>query len=86
MPKFDKVYSGNKYVEMLLADSGYEVVKPKFVNRKNYNATRIRNLITANNKQWKKLVPKAVVKIINEIDGVNRLKIISSSDTRPQEF
>jgi len=78
LPKFDKIYSGNEYVEMLLADSGYDVIKPKFVNRKNYNATRIRKMIKTNDKRWQKLAPKSVVEIINKIDGVKRLRIISS--------
>ena len=42
LPHFDKVYSGNDYVQMLLADLGIDVVIPKFLDRQQYNATRIR--------------------------------------------
>lgn len=84
LPKFDKVYSGNEYVEMLLADAGIRVIKPEFLDRKQYNATRIRKMIIED-KDWQKLVPKAVSSIIEKLNGVNRLKIISKSDTKPTE-
>ena len=84
LPKFDKVYSGNEYVEMLLADAGIQVIKPKFLERNQHNATNIRKMIVEG-KDWQKLVPKAVSNTINKINGVNRLKIISKSDTKPTE-
>lgn len=84
LPHFDKVYSGNEYVKMLLADSGIDVVTPKFLDRPQYNATRIRKMMI-NDENWKDLVPKAVVDIVENINGQNRLKTISSSDTKPTE-
>lgn len=84
LPKFDKVYSGNEYVEMLLADAGIQVIKPKFLDRKKYNATSIRKMIIQD-EDWQKFVPKAVSEIIDKINGVNRLKVISQSDTKPTE-
>ena len=84
LPKFDKVYSGNEYVSMLLRDSEIKVIKPKFFNIKDYNATRIRSMIISN-QDWQRYVPRSVVSIIQRINGENRLKIISESDTRPTE-
>lgn len=84
LPKFDRVYSGNDYVHMLLADSGIDVIKPKFLDRGKYNATSIRKMMVQDN-DWQRLVPKAVAKIIEKINGVNRLKVISKSDTKPTE-
>jgi len=84
LPHFDKVYSGNDYVQMLLADSGVDVVSPKFLDRKQYNATRIRQLIIKD-EDWQVSVPKAVAELISKINGENRLKTISSSDTKPTE-
>ncbi len=69
---------------MLLADAGIQVIKPKFLDREKYNATSIRKLIVED-KDWQSLVPKAVSNVINKINGVNRLKIISKSDTKPTE-
>ena len=84
LPHFDKVYSGNDYVSMLLGDSQIKVVSPKFLHREKYNATRIRSLIIEDG-EWQQYVPKAVSKLIDEINGQNRLKVISKSDTKPTE-
>ena len=84
LPRFDNVYSGNEYVKMLLADSGIKVVSPKFLDRPLYNATNIRKMIISD-KNWENLVPSAVSNLIKKIDGKNRLKIISQSDTKPTE-
>ena len=85
LPKFERVYSGNEYVKMLLIDSGFEVVNPKFLDRQNYNATKIRQRITENG-EWQNFVPKAVITIIEKINGINRIKTIKKSDTKPTEY
>ncbi len=69
---------------MLLADSGIDVVTPKFLDRQQYNATRIRQMIIKD-ENWQTCVPKAVAELISKINGQNRLKTISSSDTKPTE-
>ena len=85
LPHFDKVYSGNDYVVMLLADSGISVVSPKFLDREQYNATKIRKMI-ANDEEWEKLLPSSVSEIIKKINGVKRIKTIFKSETKPQEY
>ncbi len=84
LPHFDKVYSGNDYVSMLLADSEIKVIPPRFLNREQYNATKIRSMII-NDENWQEIVPKAVSQYIEKINGANRLKVISGSDTKPTE-
>ncbi len=85
LPEFQKIYSGNDYVTMLLADSGYEVVNPKFLERFIFNSSIIRLLIK-NGDELVIFVPKGVSQIIKKINGVNRIKIISKTDTKPTEF
>lgn len=85
LPRFEKVYSGNDYVSMLLADSGFLVVPPKFLEREKYNASKIREMMSQD-KDWQSLVPQAVATIIKKIDGVGRIQTITKSDTKPQEF
>ncbi len=82
LPHFDKVYSGNDYVSMLLADSGVIVVKPTFLDKPKYNSTKIRSLIISD-ENWKDLVPNAVYELLTKINAPNRLKVISKSDTDP---
>ena len=85
LPRFDKVYSGNDYVKMLLADSAINVVPPKFLDRPQYNATHIRSMIISDDA-WQSLVPNSVVKFLQKINGKKRLDVISKSDTKPTEY
>lgn len=85
LPTFDVVYTGNAYVAMLMKDSGIKVRDVKFYGREKYNATRIRQLMLQG-KNWQELVPKSVAQIIKKIDGVKRIKMISQSESRPQEW
>lgn len=82
LPKFERVYSGNPYVAMLLADSNMQVVHPKMVNRSTYNATDIRRAMI-NGGDWQERVPPAVAHIIESINGAARVKTIMESDTNP---
>lgn len=82
LPPFDVVYSGNEYVAMLLADSGISVVEPQMISRQTLNATSIRNMMVQNNV-WRDLVPTAVCRVIDSINGIERLKTILKSDTDP---
>lgn len=84
LPSFGRVYSGNDYVSMLLADSGVEVERPEFLDAAKYNATRIRSMI-ASGEKLDELVPKAVGEILERIGARNRLAVISKSDTVPTQ-
>ncbi len=84
LPSFDRVYSGNGYVSMLLADSSIEVARPDFLDRGRYNASGIRAKI-ASGGDWEGLVPPPVARMIREAGGRGRLEAISGSDTRPTE-
>ena len=84
LPHFDKVYSGNDYVSMLLADSDIQVVKPVFLDRNQFNATKIRSMIISD-ENWKDSVPNAVHEFLTKINAKNRLDVISKSDTKPTE-
>ncbi|GKS67772.1 nicotinamide-nucleotide adenylyltransferase [Nitrosarchaeum sp.] len=84
LPRFDKVYSGNDYVKMLLADSSIDVISPKFLDRPQYSASHIRQMIISDDN-WQTLVPGAVSKFLQRINGKKRLEIISKSDTNPTE-
>jgi len=63
--RFDAVVTGNSWTKRCFKKFGIEVIKPRFIKPKTYNASRIRKLIRKN-KNWEKLVPKGVVKIIKK--------------------
>lgn len=78
-PLFDVVYSNNPLVIQLFEEAGIPVKQSPMYQREQYSGTRIRkNMIE--NKDWRHLVPDDVAEIIDEIDGVTRLKNVSETD------
>jgi nicotinamide-nucleotide adenylyltransferase len=84
VPHFDILFSGNRFVRSLVAES-VKIKEPRFISKKYYNGTYIRKAIVQGNN-WKKLVPNGVAEIIEEIAGVTRIKMLSSSDSNPQRW
>jgi nicotinamide-nucleotide adenylyltransferase len=84
LPPFDIVYSGNHLV-VTLASSHLEVKSPRFVRRKEYNGSFIRNRILGG-KTWRNLVSRSVFDIINEIGGINRIKILAKYEREHQKI
>ncbi len=80
IPPVDVVFAHNPLIERLFKERGYEVRAPFLFNRKEYSGREIRRRIL-NDESWEHLVPKAVVDVIKEIEGVRRLKDLEKSDT-----
>lgn len=77
LPKFDSIYSGNKFVQELLShgSEAFRIHTPKFYNKNECNGTNIRMNIVMN-KKWRDFVPNAAYKIILGLDGVQRIKVL----------
>lgn len=75
-PPFSVVYSGNPLVKQLFAEEGFEVRQPPLYDRMHLSGTEVRRRIL-NDEDWQELVPEATVNLINEIDGIERLKNLS---------
>ncbi len=78
-PPFDTVYSSNPLVVQLFAEANVEVQSPGMYERHTHSGTAIRRLMLEG-KPWEHLVPPAVVDVIREIRGVERLRQIAGSD------
>lgn len=78
-PPFSIVYSGNPLVKRLFKERGFEVRTPPMFNREEYRGREIRRRIF-DDKKWQDLVPDAVVEVIDEINGADRLKELSKTD------
>ena len=76
VPPFRRVYSNNPLTRRLFVESGYEVRESPLYNREVFSGTEIRRRIICD-EEWRSLVPEPVAKIIDDIDGVNRIKQIS---------
>ncbi|AIF85353.1 cytidyltransferase-related enzyme [Candidatus Nitrososphaera evergladensis SR1] len=89
VPPFDALYSGNDFVDHLARsqDPSLAVRKPEFAKRQEYNGTNIRSLIvTGKEERWEHLVPPAVAKVIKDVGGVERMKMLSRSDSNPAKW
>jgi nicotinamide-nucleotide adenylyltransferase len=75
-PPFSRVYSNNPLVSRLFMEAGYEVKYSPMYNRTAFSGTEIRRRMLAD-EDWQQLVPPAVVKVAEEVHGVERLKQVS---------
>ena len=71
VPKFDVVFTGNELTEKLFKKAGYKIKKVSIME--GINGTKIRDNML-NNEGWEELVPLETVKVIEQVDGVRRVK------------
>jgi len=76
IPPFDTVISNNPLTRQLFAERGYNVIEPKMYDRSRYSGEEIRRRIIEN-ESWQDLVPKSVVRIIEAIEGTERIRACS---------
>jgi nicotinamide-nucleotide adenylyltransferase len=79
VPRFAAVVGNNPLTQQLFKESGFKVRGTPLYDRKKYSGTEIRNRMLAR-KSWKQLVPKATARIIDEIEGVERLRHLAGKD------
>ncbi len=72
--EFNSIFSNSDWVRELFLNKGIKVEKKLTIFNKKFNGNNIRNLIIKNNKKWKTLVPKEVVELIEEFNGINRIQ------------
>lgn len=75
---YDIVFSNEPLTTQLFKERGRKTVPVPLAGRAIYKGTGIRERIETR-KPWKHLVPKAVAKIIDEINGVDRVRNIPKS-------
>lgn len=87
VPAFDVLYSGNDFVKHLALSQGRSIAvkSPRFAKRKEYNGTNIRRLMLAGGR-WRQLVPPAVAMVIEQVNGIERMRVLAGSDTNPQRW
>jgi len=78
-PPFDAVYTSNPVVMRLFEEAGVAVTSPAMYERDSLSGTKIRSRMIRR-EAWEHLVPESVVDVIEEIDGVERLRQIARSD------
>jgi len=78
-PPFECVYSGNPLVQRLFIEAGNKVTEPPLFNRETYSGTEVRRRILID-EDWESLVPKSVINVIKEINGISRMKHLSKKE------
>ena len=73
---FDVIIANNPFTRKLFSEKGYVVKGTAFFDRKRYSGKEIRRRIIQD-EPWDELVPEVVFKIINNIDGIKRVKSVS---------
>ena len=79
-PRFDVAYSNNPLVVRLFGEAGVDVRQSPMFRREEFEGAEVRERM-ADGDDWEELVPSTVVETIEEIDGVNRLREVTDSDT-----
>ncbi len=79
-PDFDIAYSNNPLVIQLFREAGIDVRQSPMFNREVLEGTEVRERMITDG-EWEPLVPEAVVEIVDEIGGIERLQMISGSDS-----
>jgi len=73
VPPFHAIYTNNPLTRRLFREAGYEVRAAPMFDRERYSGTEIRRRMLEG-EEWGSLVPRAVKEVIEEIDGVNRIR------------
>ena len=78
-PDFDIAYSNNPLVIRLFEEAGIEVRQSGMYNRDDLKGSKIR-MRMIEGEPWESRVPEAVVDVIDEIDGLDRLRTVAAED------
>ncbi len=78
-PRFDIAFSNNPLVVRLFEEANVPVEQVPMVDRHRYEGTEVRRRMIADDG-WEELVPPAVVDVIEEIDGIERIQQVARSD------
>jgi len=83
-PQFDVAYSNNPLVVRLFEEAGVEVRSSPMFRREVLEGSELRDRMIRG-EGWRQLVPDAVEEVIAEVDGVDRIRQVASSDANGAE-
>ena len=76
VPKYEVVFANDPFTLMLFRERGVRTLEAPLVDRSEMQATEVRGRMASGGK-WESLVPAAVVRIVKEINGIERVKAIA---------
>ncbi len=78
-PDFDIAYSNNPLVVQLFREAGIEIRQSPMFNREVLEGSEVRERMITDG-DWESLVPEAVVEVVEEMNGIERIQMVSDSD------
>ncbi|WP_430504551.1 nicotinamide-nucleotide adenylyltransferase [Haloparvum sp. PAK95] len=78
-PGFDVAYSNNPLVIRLFTEAGVEVRQSPMFRRDVLEGTELRERMIRD-RDWESLVPDAVVDVVEEVNGVDRIQRVAETD------
>lgn len=78
-PRFDLAFSNNPLVVRLFQEADVPVKQVPMVDRERFEGAEVRRRMIED-EGWEQLVPEAVVEVVNEIDGIDRIQQVNRSD------
>ncbi|UTF53373.1 nicotinamide-nucleotide adenylyltransferase [Natronosalvus rutilus] len=79
-PDFDVAYSNNPLVVQLFRESGVDIRQSPMFNREVLEGASVRERMI-DDEDWESLVPDAVVEVVEEIEGIERIQMVSEDDS-----
>jgi nicotinamide-nucleotide adenylyltransferase len=79
VPRFNVVFTNDALTYLLFKERGFRVYAVPYKNRKECSATNVRNSILER-KDWERLVPPQVAKLVIEFNGVERVRSLTKKD------
>ncbi|MFP8956283.1 nicotinamide-nucleotide adenylyltransferase [Natrialbaceae archaeon A-CW3] len=79
-PDFDVAYSNNPLVIQLFREAGVEIRQSPMFKREVLEGRSVRERMI-HDEDWQSLVPDPVVEVVEEIDGIERIQMVSDDDS-----
>ncbi len=80
---FNSIFSNSDWVRELFFNKGIKVEKKITIFKKKFNGNYIRKLMFNNDKKWRILVPKEVIELIEDFEGIKRIKSLYKEINNP---
>lgn len=77
IPRFEIVFSNDPLTNILFRERGIKLIEPRLYKRELLSSTEIRSRIVKG-KNWKKLVTPETLEVIQDVDGIRRIKTVSA--------
>ncbi len=84
-PRFEVAYSNNPLVIQLFSEASVEVRQSPMFDREVLEGSNVRERMIADDG-WRDLVPAPVEDVVDEIDGIERLRRVSRNDANGNDW